>query len=507
MTEPTIPAPGAVPPEVAAVDLGSNSFHMLVARANGAELQVVDRLREPVRLAAGLDADKRLHPQSAQRALACLQRFGQRLRGIPPERVRAVGTNTMRKLRQSRDFHAAAEAALGHEIEIISGIEEARLVYGGVTHGMGAERPRRLVIDIGGGSTELIIGRGSTPRMMESVSLGCVMHTQRFFDDGEISPARFRRARVAASVELEFLERPYHKAGWDVVIGSSGTIRGIWRVILAHGWSDQYITRDGIERTVDLLLSRKHVDEIDFPGLREDRRPVFAGGVAVLAGIFDSLGIEAMETSERALREGLVYDLLGRLSDHDARNEAVGAMAARYGVDERHARDLARTALHILDQVVRPWGLDPQVAGRFLRWAAQLHEVGLAITHNGYHKHSHYILRNSDLQGFSQTDQRLLAALVRLHRGRFALETLDELPTVWVEPAKRMAMILRLAYLLHRSRAPDLKPPVRVVATRRGYELAFTQKRWLEQHPLTRAELEREQEYLASAQFRMKLVD
>ncbi|MES0873249.1 exopolyphosphatase [Sinimarinibacterium thermocellulolyticum] len=492
-------------PEIAAVDLGSNSFHLMVARSNGSDIQVIDRLREPVRLASGLDANKRLQPDVALRALACLQRFGQRLRGIPPERVRAVGTNTMRKLRNSRDFHAAAEAALGHEIEIISGTEEARLVYGGVTHGMSADHARRLVVDIGGGSTELIIGRHSQPELMESVSLGCVVHTMRFFEDGEISPARFKRARLAARVELEFLERPYRRAGWDVAIGSSGTIRGIWRVITGRGWSREHITREGLEKTIELVLERKHIDQIDFTDLREDRRPVFVGGLAVLAGVFDTLGIEAMETSERALREGLIYDLLGRLSNHDVRDDAVKAMAARYAVDVRHASDLARTALKILDQTARAWSLDVRIARHFLQWAAQLHEVGLAITHNGYHKHSHYILRNSDLHGFSQTEQKLLAALVRLHRGRFALEVLDELPTIWVEPVKRMALILRLAYLLHRSRTPGLKPPVRVTANRRGYELAFTQKNWLESHPLTRADLEREAEVLAAAQLRLKL--
>ncbi|MDD3761807.1 MAG: exopolyphosphatase [Nevskiales bacterium] len=491
--------------EIAAVDLGSNSFHMLVARADGANLQIMDRLREPVRLAAGLDADKRLEPDAALRALECLQRFGQRLRGIPPHRVRAVGTNTMRRLRRSSDFHAAAEAALGHPIEVIAGMEEARLVYGGVTHGMGLQQPRRLVIDIGGGSTELIIGRGTQPRIMESVSLGCVVHTQRFFEDGEISPSRFKRARLAARVELEFLERRYRKAGWDRAIGSSGTIRGIWRVMMARGWSDQHITRSGLEKVVDLVTSCRRIEDIDFEGLREDRRPVFAGGLAVLAGIFDSLDLKVLETSDRALREGLLFDLLGRLSNHDVRDDAVASMAQRYAIDARHAADIARTAERILDQVAKPWNLDPQGARQFLRWAAQLHEVGLVITHNGYHKHSGYILRHSDLQGFSQTDQKLLAALVRLHRGRFALEMLDDLPTIWVEPIKRMAMILRLSYLLHRARTPDLKPPIRIGVSRRGYELTFTQKTWLARHPLTQADLEREAEYLAAAGLKLKL--
>lgn len=491
--------------EIAAVDLGSNSFHLMVARTDGARLQVIDRLREPVRLAGGLDAENRLRPDAAQRALACLQRFGQRLRGMPAEHVRAVGTNTLRKLRRSADFHAAAEAALGFPIEIISGVEEARLVYGGVTHGMGRQHPRRLVIDIGGGSTELIIGNGPKPKLMESVSMGCVEHTQRYFEDGEITPARFKRARIAARVELEFLERRYRRAGWDAAIGSSGTIRGVWRVMRGAGWADEHLTRDALEKTIELTLTRKHIDDIDFPALREDRRPVFVGGLAVLAGVFDSLALKQLQTSERALREGVVYDQLGRLANHDVRDDAVQAMSARYGIDQAHADDVERTALRLLGQVAKAWQLDTKPVRQLLGWAAQLHEIGLVITHNGYHKHSEYILRNSDLQGFSQTDQKLLAALVRLHRGKFALSTLDELPTIWVEPVKRMAMLLRLAYLLHRSRTPDLRPQVHLSVARRGLELSFTRKKWLDSHPLTLADLESEIEHLTALQMRLRL--
>lgn len=492
--------------EVAAVDLGSNSFHMMVARANGTDLQVVDRLREPVRLAAGLDADKRLSPEAALRAHECLQRFGQRLRGIPPERVRAVGTNTMRRMRRGADFHAAAEVALGHGIEIIAGLEEARLVYGGVTHGMGNDRPRRLVVDIGGGSTELVIGQNTAPKLMESVSLGCVVHTQRFFEDGEITRARFRKARLAARVELEFLERQYRRSGWDLAIGSSGTVRGVWRVMMEQRWCENEMTAEGLEKVIDMTIERGHIDRIDYPALREDRRPVFPGGLAVLAGVFDSLAIERMETSERALREGLIYDLLGRLSDHDVRDESVQAMAKRYGCDQPHAADVERTALKILEQVAKPWGLAPKFSAMLIGWAARLHEIGLVVSHNSYHKHGEYILRHCDLQGFSQTDQKLLAALVRLHRGKFSLSALDDLPTTWAEPIQKLAVVLRLAYLLHRSRGPGLKPPIRVGAQRRGVELAFTQSRWLDNHPLTRAELEQEIEVLAALQMRLRLL-
>lgn len=491
--------------EVAAVDLGSNSFHMMVARSEGGELQVIGRLREPVRLAAGLDADKRLLPEVQARALACLRRFGQRLRHLPPERVRVVGTNTLRKMRKGGDFLAAAECALGHDVEIISGVEEARLVYGGVTHGMGAESARRLVVDIGGGSTEVIIGKGAQPKLMESVSLGCVTHNQLYFGSGTINRQNFNKARLAARVQLEFLERRYRRAGWDIAIGASGTVRGVWRVMMAEKWCAQEITRDGLEKVVALVLERGHVSKIDFAALREDRRPVFAGGLAVLAGVFDALQLTHMHTSEHALREGVIYDLLGRLANQDVRTESVMAMAKRYGVDLRHAQDVERTALKLMDQVASAWELDRSTGAKLLGWAAQLHEIGLVIAHNAYHKHGEYILRNCDLQGFSQTEQKLLAALVRLHRGKFAPAALEDLPQGWVEPIQRLAMIFRIAVLLHRSRTPHPKLPVKLSAGRKSLDVAFTQKNWLARHPLTLADLEREAAYLKAIEVKLKL--
>ena len=508
MPRPTMnarPARAATSREFAAVDLGSNSFHLLVARAERGSLQIVDRLREPVRLAAGLREDRQLQPEVARRALDCLYRFGERLRGIPASQVRAVGTNTMRKLRSSDGFVDAAQAALGHTIEVIAGPEEARLVYGGVVHGRGRAKPRRLVVDIGGGSTELIIGRGETPQLLESVSLGCVVHTQRFFGDGRITPARFAQARLAAQLELEFLAQPFRQSGWDVAIGSSGTIRGVWRVLRERGWIDTQITPEGLAQLIELTLQYKHISKIDFPALREDRRPVFIGGLAVLAAVFDTLAVTRMESSDRALREGLLYDLIGRLSNRDVRDEAVQAMATRYDVDAAHAQDLERTALRLLQQVAERWHLEVPLCSAFLRWAAQLHEVGLVITHNGYHKHSGYIVRHSDLQGFSQIDQQVLAALVRLHRGKFAVEVIRELPSAWQLPVQQLAVILRLAYLLHRSRTPGLRPPIQLEVLRNGIELGFTQSRWLSKRPLTRADLEREVELLGALPLNLRV--
>lgn len=476
---------------------------MLVARESGGQLQLVDRLREAVRLAAGLDERHCLSAGAELRALACLERFGQRLRGIPAARVRVVGTNTMRRLQDGGRFMHRAEQALGHEIEVISGVEEARLVYNGVTHGLGRPRPRRLVVDIGGGSTELIIGRGAEPKLMESTALGCVVHTQRFFADGVITRARMQEARLAARVELEFVERRYRAAGWDVAIGASGTVRGAWRVMRGQNWTDELITREALDQTVDLAIRAGRSDRLDFPGLREDRRPVFAGGLAVLAGVFDSLGIEAMETSEYALREGLVYDLLGRLSDNDVRNRSVEAMAERYGVDRDHAREVQRTALKLLDQTHAAWKLDRAAAARLLGWAALLHEIGLVIAHDGSHRHGEYMLRHAELFGFSQTDQRLLAALVRLQRGKFTQSALDGLPDSWQQPIRRLAVLFRLAVLLHRSRAPGLRIPLRVEAAPKTIRLGF-RSGWLAKHPLTREDLELEAGHLEPAGCRLR---
>jgi exopolyphosphatase/guanosine-5'-triphosphate,3'-diphosphate pyrophosphatase len=480
--------------EVAAVDLGSNSFHLLVARDNGGQLQIVDRLRDAVRLAAGLTADKRLQPAVQERALECLSRFGQRLRGLPPQRVRVVGTNTLRKLIDS-GFVLEAEKAIGHAIEIISGVEEARLVYSGVTHGL-PNNEQRLVIDIGGGSTELIIGKGGEPKLMESVSLGCVTHTQRFFADGHIDKARFAAARLAARVELEFLERRYRYAGWEVALGASGTVRGAWRVMRAQGWSQDLITREALEKTVALLIKTGRIEAIDFDGLREDRRPVFAGGLAVLAGVFDTLDLDVMHTSENALREGVIYDLLGRLSNHDVRESTVSALARRYGVEESHAQQIAHTAQKLLH--ASQWQQDPEEV-RLLNWAARLHEVGLAIAHDGYHRHGEYILRHADLSGFSRTEQRWLAALVRCHRGKFDPDTFDGMHPNLL----RLACLLRLAVLLHRAREPEAGIPWQLEAGRRNLHLSF-RTGWLEQHPLTQADLVAEAEVLEGAGFRLK---
>ncbi len=498
-----LPGLSEEPVTVAAVDLGSNSFHMMVARAGQGGLQVIDRLREPVRLAEGLTADKSLAPDAESRALECLERFGERLRDIPPSRVRVVGTNTLRRLRRARRFLLAAEERLGHPVEVIAGVEEARLIYGGVTHGLPADGTRRLVVDIGGGSTELIIGADDGPVLMESVHMGCVSWTQEFFADGQITRRRLKQGRLAASAALKFLGRAYRAQGWDVALGASGSVRAVWRVAAAMQMGEHVITRAGIEAIEDALARQSCIDELELPGLREDRRPVFPGSFTVLAGIFDTLNMDQLEISDRALREGLVYDLLGRLADHDVRDRSARALAERFKLDRAQASRVETIAMRLLDQVADSWKLDQPGHADMLSWAAQLHEVGMGVSHAGYHKHSAYVLAHVDLHGFSRTDQQILGAIVRCHRGKWVESRFDDLPRGWRKRARRLAILLRIAVIMNRGRNPGEAPDIRAAAISNGIRLQLPDG-WLDQHPLTQTDFEQEAARLAASGFKLE---
>ena len=483
---------------VAAIDLGSNSFHMIVARPNGGELAVVDRLREMVRLAAGLDEQRRLKADAQRRALDCLERFGQRLRDMPAGSVRAVGTNTLRSAHNAGEFLEVAEQALGHPIEIISGVEEARLIYLGVAHSTPGTTGPRLVMDIGGGSTELIIGEGFEPRRMESLYMGCVNMSQRHFPDGAITAKRWQKALLAARQELEPLETSYRRLGWDEAIGASGTIRAVRSVVQAAGWSSAGISYDSLKRLAETLIKAGDVDKLKLAELSAERAPVFAGGVAVLLATFEALGIDQMRVSDGALREGLLYDLLGRIRHEDVRSRSVESLAGRYHIDLEQSERVARTAEQCLGQVSGAWELDGEEPARWLRWAAWLHEVGLDIAHSQYHKHGAYILENADLAGFSRQEQRVLAGLVRLHRRKFASTVVKALPEDWRQPITYLAVLLRLSAVLHRSRSATPLAPLELKASEKRLQLRFPEG-WLDEHPLTRADLEQEAAYLKSA--------
>ena len=491
-----------VPDVIAAVDLGSNSFHMVVARYSHGQLIIQDRIREMVRLAAGLDEQGRLDRNSIETALACLERFGQRLREMRAESVRVVGTNTLRRAKRKGAFLDRARAALGHPIEIISGIEEARLIHLGVVQTMPSEPGRRLVVDIGGGSTEIIIGEGLHAKRLESLYMGCVSLTTRFFEGGDITEKRMKRARLAARLELEPVRNSFKEFGWDQAVGSSGTIRAVADILRTRG--DHVITASAVEGLVEQAIRAGHADKLRFAELSADRIPVFAGGIAILAELFENLGIKSMRVAEGALREGLLYDLVGRLTNEDARVRSVRAMQGRYHVDLEQAARVETTAMEFLRQTQTEWGLEDLFAELVLSWAARLHEVGLDVSHSHYHKHGAYLLEHADMPGFPQEEQKILAQIVGAHRRKMHLDGLQDLNPPWHIKAEYLIVLLRLAVLLHRGRSAQTPPKVELRVKARSIDIEFP-RGWIEDHPLTAADLEQEMELLKVAGFKVKV--
>ncbi len=491
------------PQTIAAVDLGSNSFHLIVARLHNGEVRVLDRLREMVRLGGGLDSKRHISPEVQRRALECLTRFGERLAGLPSEAVRVVGTNTLRSARNAEPLIEAMEAKLGHPIEIISGMEEARLIYLGVAHSLAADGRRRLVMDIGGGSTELIIGKGFEPICMQSIYLGCVSLTRTRFRDGRITRKAVKRALLDVRMELEPVVGKFRRHGWERPIGASGTIRAVDKVIRAAGWERDGITLRALQRLKEALLDAGDIGNLSrLPGLSQERAPVFPGGVMVLLGTFEALGIERMEVSDGALREGLLYELVGRIREEDIRSRSIDELVQRYRLDREHATQVRKEVLGLLSQVASSWGLEGKIWRQLLGWAAQIHEIGLSIAHGQHHKHGAYIAEYSDLAGFSRREQKLLATLIRAHRRKFPIASFQELPKSDRLPAKRLAILLRLAVLLHRSRSGETVPQLKLKAKGGCLRLRLSPD-WLEQHPLTCSDLEQEADYLAAADVRL----
>ncbi|MFO1377604.1 MAG: Ppx/GppA phosphatase family protein [Steroidobacteraceae bacterium] len=488
-------AAGRRPEVVAAVDLGSNSFRMVVARHVDGRLVVVDRLREMVRLAAGLRRDGRLDPAYVARALACLGRFGQRLREIRADRVRVVGTNTLRKAHHKQAFLERARLCLGHPIEIISGIEEARLIYAGVTQSLAPCAGRRLVVDIGGGSTELIIGRGTVPQAMESLYIGCVAISREYFPGGRFSGRRLEAARLAAGIEFETIASRYRRVGWSQAVGSSGSFKAILEAIRGLCPAETMITRRGLDRLIRHLERAGSVARAELEGVTAERAPVFAGGVAIASQLFESLRISSMQVAEGALREGVLQDLIGRRTHRDVREATVSGLQRRYGVDVAQARQVERTAVALLRRMQADRDATATDECTVLGWAARLHEIGLEVSHAQYHRHGAYLLEHSDLPGFSREDQRLLALLVGSHRRRLHIEGVAGLVPPWDRRAPRLIVALRLAVLLHRARTRGPVPAPRLVLRGRRLKLVFPAG-WLRRHPLTRADLEQEADHL-----------
>ena len=470
---------------VAAVDLGSNSFRLQVGRVVDDQIYTLDSLKESVRLASGLMADKRLDPASQARALEALRRFGERLGGLDKGAVRAVATNTLRVAKNADEFLPLAEEALGFPIEVIAGREEARLIYIGASHSLPTSAQKRLVVDIGGGSTEFIIGKRHDPLLMESLYMGCVSYTLRFFPDRKIDKKRLRDAQIAAAKEIELIAHDYRRMGWKEAIGSSGSARAIADILEMNRLNpngDSGISRTGLDRLCSMLLKAGSAEALDIPGIKSDRLPVLPGGVAIMSAIFEELAIEHMSYADGALRLGVLYDLLGRFHHHDMRDSTVAQFIRRYQVEADQAERVEATALSALTQLTE--GSPSEADVQFLSWATRLHEIGISVAHNAYHKHGAYILTYADMPGFSKKDQARLAMLVLGHRGK--LEKLGSVAAV--DSAWRLIFCMRLAVLLHRTRDDRALPAWRATATASGFQLDLPAE-WLQANPWTAAAL------------------
>lgn len=475
---------------LAAVDLGSNSFRLSVGRVvlldGSAQIYAIDRLKEHVRLAAGLDANNVLDEDAIQRAITSLKRFGERIEGFHPNRVRAVATNTLRIAANAQEVLVRFEEALGFPIEIISGQEEARLIFTGITHELPPSPYRRLMIDIGGGSTEVIIGQEFRPLHMASLFMGCVSYTQRYFPDGRITEERMQQAIMAARREVETIARAYKKTGWQEAYGSSGTAKGLIAVLAETGMSKKGITRDGLEKLKAKLVRDGKVDFDTLPGLKPDRALVLAGGLAIMLAAFLELKIKVMLPGEGALRMGVLYDLLGRDSQHDKRDETVRQFMRRYHIDTRQAERVKRIAIALFEQLGLPEDSETEELYRIVRWVADLHEVGLSIAHANYDKHTAYILGNADMPGFSNYDQAQMSAFALGHQGKLPKRIPED------SRNRRLALFcLRLAVLLCRRRDDIGELPVRLTVQSKRITIHAAQH-WLESRPLTAYSLEGE---------------
>ncbi len=492
------------PELVAAVDLGSNSFHMIVCSINKGQLQTIDQLKDMVRLASGLNPKNVLDEPTQQRALACLQRFGHRIQNFPQNNVRIVGTNTLRTAKNAEQFLQKAEQAIGYPIHIISGIEEARLIYQGVAHSLQSNANRRLVMDIGGGSTEYIIGTNSQPSQKESLRMGCVTVSNRFFADGEISPQRFQKAVIFVNQQLRSYKKMFNHKNWDEAIGASGSIRSIRKVLIATEWSPGGITLEGLEKLKKHILECKHTSEMDLPELDPERLPVFLGGLAILYTTFKTLNITTMSVSDGALREGLIYDYLGAMFNHDVRSETVQLLIEHYHTDTSQSERIKTTIDNILTQLKPFLGAQTKVMQQYLCWAADLHEIGRNIAHSQYHKHGAYIIKYGDLAGFSQQNQNLLSTLVLAHRRKIPVKQIKNLPPPWNKSSIYMVIILRLAVILLRNRSHTALPDFMISLEKKNVTLQFPEG-WLKNAPLTQADLILEADYLAKASIDLQL--
>jgi exopolyphosphatase / guanosine-5'-triphosphate,3'-diphosphate pyrophosphatase len=472
---------------LAAIDLGSNSFRLEIGRLDHGHVQRVEYIKETVRQGNGLDDERNLSTDAMQRGWDCLARFSERLGGFKRSQVRAVATQTLREARNRDVFIAKANQLLGFPIDVISGREEARLIYVGVAHLLPQSTERRLVIDIGGRSTELILGQGYESQRTESYRLGSVAWSMRYFDNGRLTAANFERAQIAAQAILDEAVTGFNAPHWDIAYGSSGTVGAVADILSAKGYPAGSITREGLQWLYESLLRAGHIDKVAMEGLKEDRRAVIGGGVAILRSLFDLLNLTTLTVAEGALRHGLLFDLLDRQAiGTDVRAASIARLATKFSTDTAHGERVASitTVLltNLLQGATQARGISQNYQDRLLRkarWAAQVHEIGARISHTDYHKHGAYILDNADAPGFAQHELHRLSQLVYGHRGK--LKKLNE--TLLDADFLLQLMALRLAIILcHARRTPDMQGIQLQVTDAAGFRLFMTPM-WQKSYP------------------------
>ena len=480
----------------AAIDLGSNSFHLIVVEHTHQQISTIDSHVETIRLAAGLDKDGRLSKKYKKRAYKSLMLFRQRLQTVPTKNIRIVGTATLRKMKKGQKFVKTASKILGHEVEIISGYEEARLVYLGVAHSLQDDSSKRLVIDIGGSSTELIVGGHFQHQSLDSLDMGCINISRHFFPDKKISQEGFHKAVQFCESKLLSVRAKINSLNWDTCIGSSGTIKAVVQIISALNGHLIPVGIKDLDKLKQEIFKFDKFKDIDLPGLKPDRKPVILGGLAILYACFKSLKIDSIQSSQYALREGLVYEMVGRNSQEDVRESTVSGMIKKYSQDKLQILRVETACEYFYEQTKMDWNyhflnFNPL---KILKWAAKLHEIGNSISHKNMHKHSSYIIRNMDMAGFSKTEQLILSHLVLHQKKAIGRSLYKELAFIDnLEAIFRLQIILRFAVIIYRDRYDHQLPKIAV--NENEVNLIFDSN-WIEKHHLTSLDIDREVRYL-----------
>ncbi|MGI5310213.1 guanosine-5'-triphosphate,3'-diphosphate diphosphatase [Rheinheimera sp. WS51] len=486
----------------AVIDLGSNSFHMLMVKVIAGSVQVIGRVKRKVRLAAGLDQQQMLTNDAMTRGWECLALFAERLQDIPSTHIRIVGTATLRLAKNSALFLQQAEAIVGQKIQIITGEEEARLIYLGVTH-TSTHHDKRLVIDIGGASTEVVVGTDHTPSLLVSLNMGCVTFLDKYFANHVLSQTNFEQAIAAAEQQVQPLVKSYQEHGWQLALGASGTVQAMQEILTAQG-TDEHITLPRLESIMQQAIACKVLSQLTITGLVQERKLAFPSGLAILIALFRQLNIKAMILSGGALREGVLYSLLPQLHQADVRNRTVQSLMIRYFIDQQHALRVAEVTKDLAMQLEPSWDLNQFDGHSLLNSGALLHEIGLLIEYKNHHHHGAYIITHAEMPGFTRAQQQLIIALIHNHRADINNDIISKQTMTSVLLAQRLIRILRLAVILCLRRKDEALPQVSIKSEAERLVITLPDG-WLEQHPLMSAELEQEVQYQQQAGWQLSV--